>query len=218
MNAPKRATVQRIDGTWVTRAESVPYGLCHCGCGGRTKVATSSDARRGYVRGEPYRFIQGHGGVRGRVSPPLHELFFHRVAKRSDDECWEWQGSRTKQGYGKLQHETVTKLTHRIAYEFAFGDIPDGLVVRHKCDNPPCCNPSHLETGTYKDNMKDASDRGRAIHGERSPAAILTEDDVREIRWQYGQGVTISAMSRHYGVARATIRSAIHRRTWRRVA
>lgn len=213
-----RATVQRLDGTWVTRAEDVPYGYCHCGCGNATKIADRTHTSKGHFKGEPYKFLMGHGGLRGRVSPPLESLFFHRVAKGASDDCWEWQGSKTWSGYGQFQHGTATKLAHRIAYTFANGDIPDGLVVRHKCDNPPCCNPAHLEVGTYKDNMQDAVVRDRMSHGEAHPFAVLTEDDVREIRAQHEQGVTISAMSRHYGVGRKAIRSAIRRETWRRVA
>ena len=50
---------------------------------------------------------------------------------------------------------------HRVSYEMANGPIPDGLIIRHKCDNPNCVNPKHLESGTQKDNMLDASFRGR---------------------------------------------------------
>lgn len=50
---------------------------------------------------------------------------------------------------------------HRAAYESEYGPIPPGMVVRHKCDNPPCVNPEHLEVGTQADNAKDMSVRGR---------------------------------------------------------
>lgn len=218
MNGKERKSVQRIDGTWVNRAEDVPYGYCHCGCGGRTNIAKSSSAKLGRVLGEPYKFIRGHGGGRGRVSPPLEDVFLRHVEKREVFECWEWQGSKLRSGYGRLTYGAVERLAHRIAYEFAHGAISEGEVVRHKCDNPPCCNPNHLEIGTPKDNAQDAVDRSRTAHGERNGQSVLTEDDVREARSKYAQGATITAIAQLYGVERSTMRSAIHRKTWRRVA
>ncbi|WP_428832632.1 HNH endonuclease signature motif containing protein, partial [Pseudomonas aeruginosa] len=50
---------------------------------------------------------------------------------------------------------------HRLAYADAHGPIPDGMLIRHKCDNPACFNVNHLELGTQRDNMQDASKRGR---------------------------------------------------------
>ena len=33
--------------------------------------------------------------------------------------------------------------------------------MRHKCDNPKCLNPEHLEIGTQSDNTKDRDERNR---------------------------------------------------------
>ncbi len=79
--------------------------------------------------------------------------------------CMEWQGARLPKGYGKIgdrrQKGTGWALTHRIAYEAAFGPIPDGQLVCHHCDNPPCCNPDHLFLGTHVDNAADMWAKGR---------------------------------------------------------
>lgn len=78
--------------------------------------------------------------------------------------CWEWSGSRNADGYGIF---TATRLglanarAHRLLYELAVGPIPEGLLLRHSCDNPPCVNPDHLIPGTQDDNMKDMVERGR---------------------------------------------------------
>jgi hypothetical protein len=77
-------------------------------------------------------------------------------------ECWEWQGERNIDGYGLANVRDVDeKLVHRIAYRLARGPIRFRLLVRHRCDNPPCGNPDHLELGTTSDNARDREQRGR---------------------------------------------------------
>ncbi len=79
-------------------------------------------------------------------------------------ECWDWEGSVDSKGYGQLQLDHITRKktgAHRVSWTIHFGEIPEGFVVRHKCDNPICARPEHLELGTQSDNMQDASKRGR---------------------------------------------------------
>lgn len=87
------------------------------------------------------------------------------------DSCIEWTGAYHKNGYGvlslnrKLAHElglSRVQFAHRASYVQHHGPIPDGLVVRHKCDNKACFNPAHLEVGTHYDNACDAFERGQA--------------------------------------------------------
>jgi hypothetical protein len=81
------------------------------------------------------------------------------------DGCWEWPGDRHARGYGVIGHGYVTRtrlLAHRVSYEIFHGPISDNLVVRHRCDNPPCVHPDHLEVGTQADNLRDMRERGRA--------------------------------------------------------
>lgn len=80
------------------------------------------------------------------------ERFWSRVDKRGENECWNWSGK----AYGSFAGFP----SHRIAYTAALGPIPCGLVVGHKCDNPRCCNPSHLEAITHGQNTRDAIARG----------------------------------------------------------
>lgn len=75
-------------------------------------------------------------------------------------ECWEWNGTRSADGYGVLRDGNEI-YTHRHAYLIAYGDLPAGFVVRHACDNPPCCNPLHLSLGTQQDNSDDNKRRRR---------------------------------------------------------
>jgi hypothetical protein len=75
--------------------------------------------------------------------------------------CWEWAGGRDRNGYGVLTIHSRNWLAHRAAWAVANADDPEGLVVRHHCDNPPCVNPDHLELGTQLDNVRDMMARGR---------------------------------------------------------
>ena len=70
----------------------------------------------------------------------------------------------------------------RYIYEECFGEIPQGMVVRHKCDNTNCINPEHMELGTPRQNIQDAIDRGRTTKGEKNPASKITTSIAKEIR------------------------------------
>ena len=118
------------------------------------------------------------------------------------DDCMEWPGTRISKGYGSV-FSRVTKrpvYMHRVVYEAAFGPIPDGMCVRHKCDNPPCCNPNHLEVGTHADNMRDMAERGRSCKA-------LTGAQEREIRERHAAGESFDSMADDYGVSSVTIGS-----------
>lgn len=87
----------------------------------------------------------GHHGT-------LEDRFWRFVTPGAVSNCWEWTGSRNNHGYGTLGDQYA----HRVSYELHRGAIPDGLVVLHQCDNPPCVNPNHLGMGTQWDNVQDA--------------------------------------------------------------
>lgn len=89
----------------------------------------------------------------------IQEYFWSRVDRSGD--CWLWTASKTARGYGKLRVDGKQAYAHRVAYELTNGAIPDGLVICHHCDNPPCCNPAHLFMGTQGDNMRDRDAKGR---------------------------------------------------------
>ncbi len=98
------------------------------------------------------------------MSAPLNttESFWARVQVGDPDSCWPWLGQRSRKGYGVLSYAGKKKSAHRLSVVFSTGEgVPDGLCVCHKCDNPPCCNPSHLFIGTHQENMQDMYDKGR---------------------------------------------------------
>lgn len=102
-----------------------------------------------------------------------------------------------------------------MAYELTYGDIPEGLLVCHKCDNRKCCNPSHLFLGTIADNLRDMRDKKRHLFGERAPQAKLTDAQVEEIRTRYAQGgIMQKDLAVEYRISRAQLSRIIlrHRR------
>lgn len=102
---------------------------------------------------------------RSSTAPSLLLGRFNAKWVPAPNGCHIWTGARTQGGYGIIWIANSRKRAHRVAYELKFGAIPDGtsepLVVRHKCDNPPCVNPDHLELGTRADNSRDMVVRGR---------------------------------------------------------
>lgn len=144
------------------------------------------------------------------------------------NDCWEWMGALTYQGYGV--YGKPKRLAHRLSWEHYNGPIPDGMFVCHKCDNPPCVNPEHLFLGTQADNMRDMDSKGRRAkpydrHGVKNPRARLTPDQVAEIRRLYAlgrykpkqkKGVPYDSkrLSIMFGVARSTIRLVTCGRNW----
>ena len=98
--------------------------------------------------------------IQKKTVPP-HLYFWDRCEKSGENDCWPWSGICDEHGYGRVIFMTSKVKAHRVSYEMRYGPIPDGLLVRHKCDNPNCVNPNHLELGTQKDNANDMSKRGR---------------------------------------------------------
>lgn len=137
---------------------------------------------------------------------------------KKTDGCWEWTGSRQPTGYGQINWSGKTLLTHRVSYEINNGPIPAGMLVRHKCDNPPCCNPDHLELGSHHDNNIDCVNRGRHSRtgqkGEANPASRLTEAQVIAIRQSTD---TQDEIAINYGVHVDTVKGIIARRSWRHI-
>ena len=131
--------------------------------------------------------------------------------------CWQWTGHLDGKGYGRVRHKGEKQLVHRAAYDLAVGEIPAGLWVLHRCDNASCINPAHLFLGTAQDNSDDMIAKGRNApprRGSRNSKAILTEDQVHEIRRLIAEGWRSCDLARHFGVGPNAIWSIRSGRTW----
>jgi hypothetical protein len=125
--------------------------------------------------------------------------------------CLEWQGSRRSGGYGQYGKGSIP--AHRVAFEMVNGPIPDGMIVCHRCDNPPCIEPSHLFLGTHALNAADKVAKGRHPRGEAAAPAKLTETQVLAVLAD--KATSNGDLARSLGVHPATIRDIRSGRNWR---
>lgn len=153
----------------------------------------------------------------GKALRDWREVLHAKTDRRAANECWPWLGRKAASGYGVLDQNGKSKRAHRLAWELINGEVPPNMEVCHRCDHPWCVNPAHLWIGTHKDNMADASHKGRSssMPGESNPSARLTEKEVAEIRAIYRPNVvTQAALGRKYGVSESAIWLIIHNQSW----
>lgn len=126
------------------------------------------------------------------------------TVEKLESGCWVWRGA-TNGKYGTIWMPGSKRrgYVHRLSWEAHFGDIPDGMLVCHKCDNRLCVNPDHLFLGTYKDNSEDMVRKGRSRAGAKHWNARLTPDQVKEIRAASGPSHLIAPL---FGVSARTVR------------
>lgn len=135
------------------------------------------------------------------------DVFERRINKT--DTCWLWTGTRNEYGYGifLLPREKQIR-AHRYAYEFFTGKkIPQGMVIMHSCDNPPCVNPEHLRVATKGENNNDTAQKNRHNYGTDHWNGRLTQKDIDAVR---SSKETKASLSRKYGVSYSHIWRIIH--------
>lgn len=162
--------------------------------------------------GDPHKIVQKqHHGL------TLSERFFRYVKKT--DGCWRWLSYTDPQGYGRINYGGKPMLASRVSYLVHFGEIPEGMMVCHKCDNPSCVNPDHLFIGTQADNVADMERKGRArkvaVSGPDHHNAKLNEDAVREIR--NSNGVSDIELGKRFNVSASSIYAVRTGKTWRHI-
>ena len=136
----------------------------------------------------------------------------HYSIPEPNSGCWLWLG-RLYNGYGKLRVGHLKVAAHRLAWELVNGPIPEGLIVRHKCDVPCCINPAHLKVGTHSDNTADRVERGRSFHplGVLHPMVKLAPEQIRAIRSDARVQTVIAA---EYGIAQSLVSRIKRRKLW----
>lgn len=123
------------------------------------------------------------------------------------NNCWEWKKSKAGNGYGVLSFYKRNYYVHRLSYRLFIGEIPNGLFVCHKCDNPACFNPDHLFLGTAKDNVNDMIKKGRKVvsdnRGSKNPRCKFSDETVLNIRKDFESGLTKKELVNTYQVSDA---------------
>lgn len=181
---------------------------------------------RGYCDGH-YQRLRDRGDVLadkplglyiGKAPRPIADRLHERTDRSGGpDSCWPWTGTRLRSGYGTIGIGSLTdgsrrnELTHRVAWMVAVGPIPEGGVICHRCDNPPCVNPAHLFLGTHTDNHRDMEAKGRANY---SGVRKRTTEEVSTIRTRAAAGERISDIARSMGIPAYSVGRIVRGRTY----
>lgn len=146
------------------------------------------------------------------------ERFWAKVDRSAGKQsCWPWIAGRLPSGYGQFNLRGRTELAHRVAWALTWFEVPDGLCVMHRCDNPPCVNPAHLRLGSSLDNNLDAKRKQRNARGERIRGSKLTPDDVLHIRIWSKAGHRQTDIAVAYGVSQQAISYIERGLTWKHI-
>jgi len=160
------------------------------------------------------------------------ERFFASVDK--SEECWIWRGNKNQRGYGLFHLRDINVSAHRVSWRIVHGDIPEGLYICHRCDNPSCVNPDHLFPGTPLENAQDMVRKGRHAHpnpskdyrpkyqknymrGSEHVHSKLNESLVWDMRIRHVQGERYADIARSIGIRETTCRQAIVGERWAHV-
>lgn len=149
----------------------------------------------------------------------LKQRFLAKVSRDPDSGCWLWKGYISPGGYGVISMPgKKMRSAHRIAWNLFRGEIPQGLLVCHRCDVRACVNPKHLFLGTVAENAADMKRKGRSRAGEKNGRARLTAKQVRSIRAFLASGkVSLGELAKRFQVSYATISAIKTGRIWRDV-
>jgi len=157
------------------------------------------------------------------ADPNAASRFWGKVAIAGPDDCWDWTASKSGKGYGNFKIASFEpRQAHRVAWVIANQRDTDGLLVRHTCDRPSCCNPAHLLLGTAKDNSDDKFSRGRARSsrqdGENNGHAILTTEQVGQIVAALKAGEGNQQIANRFPVSDSLVSRIRTGRSWQKEA
>lgn len=175
--------------------------LCECGCGQPAPIATRNDRAKGYVLGQPRRFIIGHNARRRWPG-------YREEDRGHETPCWIWLGRISSDGYARcgLVEGKEEALAHRVMFKRAGGVIPDGHELDHLCRVRECVRPSHLDPVTP------------AVNNRRRVVVRVNPDIVRAILAEPGGWGSGRRIAQKYGIPPAMVSSIRLGRSWNGVA
>ena len=154
-----------------------------------------------------------------KLKRTVKERFENFVMPEPNTGCWIWAGS-CSMGYGMIGVKGKNVKASRLSYTMYKGEIPDGLIVCHHCDNTYCVNPDHLFLGTHQDNANDKMRKGRhnASKGENNPSSKLNNEIVLEILTLRGMGLGEVRIGKALGVSRWGVSKVMYGRSWTHIS
>jgi len=156
--------------------------------------------------------------------PSIEERFWSKVDIREPDECWPWtaapRNKRSQRNYGAFWLNGRHHPANKIAWELKNGLMPQGMFACHRCDNPSCCNPSHIFPGTTQENTADKVRKGRQVKGELVHTAKLSKQDVIDIRNMLPPNTRAprglpGKIAEKYGITKQYVSEIWGRKSWR---
>ncbi len=144
---------------------------------------------------------------------PVKERLIDGIEIVTESGCWIWMRSTIEKGYGRISVKQKSNLAHRASYREFVGEIPDGMCVLHRCDNPPCINPDHLFLGTHMDNTKDKIKKGRQKCGFHN-SANTKEKDVLFIR---RSNENAAVLAERFNLTSDSIGNIRNYKTWKNI-
>ena len=172
--------------------------LCECGCGLPAPIAKRSHKHWGWIKGEPMRFLRGHGNLGIKTKKEGCQYIINTITG-----CWNWQRYKDDKGYGVIKRRGQNYQAHRYFYEKHKEKIPEGLQLDHLCRNTSCVNPDHLEPVTNAENCR------------RGSSAKLTSRQAKEIRARIGDGEKQYRLAKEFEVSTACINFIATGRSWK---
>ena len=124
-----------------------------------------------------------------------------------------------KDGYVRIMYNGKHDRLFRVLYQQKYGKIPKGMVIRHKCDHPYCCNIEHLEIGTRLDNVRDMIERGRDVYHKPKPKSFGTKNGSHKLNEQQVKEIYLSKLgcrelSKLYKVSKTNIFYIKNKKQW----
>jgi hypothetical protein len=189
---------------------------CQCECGNK-KIICGTELRSGDTKSCGC-LLYKKTSIEEKDNHTI-KVLKENVKKNEKTGCFEWNMGLNHNGYGSVNYRGKTKLAHRVNWILNKGEIPKGMHVLHKCDNPRCICLDHLFLGSHADNMHDMAKKqrhGKNNHkGQNHYRTKFTDEQIYDIRKKYKEGIKPYEIAKLYNSSYYSIYFVVTRRSWK---